>query len=295
MFFLNLTLINFIGIISHWVDSKQTSHCSQTGKQFGLFERKHHCRVSGQILVAEVCNHKEVIPDLGWYIPQRISDEKIGKESIDVLEDVFLLVEKKSEFIAMMDRPWLKCNKKENSQTSMPVYFNNILKLRPSSIHLSQCPVFCQEISFVEELGNGNDNSFKFTKLHIDGPMIIQSSKGLSQDIVEEKKQRQLERRKKIEKKRKKENKERLKRMELKEHEREQERLIRLQEKKEKKQRDKESRRSEEEQEQSAKKTTKSIQSEARKFGSNSIEPQKASSQSQELAAAMEKRRAKNA
>jgi hypothetical protein len=209
------------------------------------------------------------------------------------MEDVFLLVEKKSEFIAMLDSPWVKCNKKGNSQSTLPVSFNNILKLRPSSIHLSQCPVFCQEISFVEEQGKGSDDVFKSTKSHIEGPMIIQSSKGLSQDVVEEKEQRKLERKKKIEKKRKKENRERLKRMALKEEEREQERLIRLQEKKEKKQRDKELRRSAEEQEQSTKKTTKSFQSEGRKFGSNSNTEQKPS-QSQELSAAMERRRNKN-
>ena len=38
-----------------------------------------------------------MIPDLGCYQPERVADAFIGVESIDIMEDIVLLCDKKSE------------------------------------------------------------------------------------------------------------------------------------------------------------------------------------------------------
>jgi hypothetical protein len=44
----------------HWIEDKQVTHCPVTGKKFGLFARRHHCRISGGIYSEEVCNFRSV-------------------------------------------------------------------------------------------------------------------------------------------------------------------------------------------------------------------------------------------
>jgi hypothetical protein len=48
----------------HWVADQQVTHCPVTGKKFGLFVRRHHCRISGGIYSEEVCNFRFVQVDI---------------------------------------------------------------------------------------------------------------------------------------------------------------------------------------------------------------------------------------
>lgn len=87
-----VTLVNRVLIVH------QVATCPLSGKPFGLFTRRHHCRVSGQILVDECCDYRQYLPDFGYYASQqRVADSHIGLSSCDPLEDVMLFCDKKSE------------------------------------------------------------------------------------------------------------------------------------------------------------------------------------------------------
>lgn len=55
----------------HWIEDKQATHCPVTGKKFGLFVRRHHCRISGGIYSEEVCNFRQL--DLAYHIYCRLT------------------------------------------------------------------------------------------------------------------------------------------------------------------------------------------------------------------------------
>ncbi len=43
--------------ISHWLPDEQVLACPLSGKKFGMFERRHHCRISGGVYADEACNY----------------------------------------------------------------------------------------------------------------------------------------------------------------------------------------------------------------------------------------------
>ena len=43
--------------IDHWIPDEKVSKCPLTSKDFGLFCRRHHCRISGGVYTDEVCNY----------------------------------------------------------------------------------------------------------------------------------------------------------------------------------------------------------------------------------------------
>lgn len=49
-----------------------------------------------------VCNYLTVLPDLGWYTPQRVSDPAIGIPSVEPQEDIVILSDKKSEVLSLL-------------------------------------------------------------------------------------------------------------------------------------------------------------------------------------------------
>ena len=85
----------------YWINSKTVPVCPETGQKFGfIFNRKHHCRITGKVFSNEVCHRQLLIPDKGWYKPQRVFEGVVGLVSQDMREDLVLESEKKTEIIA---------------------------------------------------------------------------------------------------------------------------------------------------------------------------------------------------
>jgi myosin-1 len=58
---------------SMWLKDGDVKKCPDTGAVFGvLWNRRHHCRATGLIYMDEKCADKVVLPDVGWYEPQRV-------------------------------------------------------------------------------------------------------------------------------------------------------------------------------------------------------------------------------
>ena len=90
---------------SNWVNDKNVTVCSETGVKFGMFfNRRHHCRITGKVFSNEVCNRLMLIPDRGYYKPQRVFEGVVGLFSQDMREDLVLESEKKTEIIACLQQ-----------------------------------------------------------------------------------------------------------------------------------------------------------------------------------------------
>jgi myosin I len=87
---------------THWQEDQNVVKCTATGTPFTLFNRRHHCRVTGKIFTDAVCNYLTTLPDLGWYTPTRIFDGVIGMVSTEQLEDLLLLVDRKTEMVGII-------------------------------------------------------------------------------------------------------------------------------------------------------------------------------------------------
>jgi hypothetical protein len=55
-----------------------------TGVEFGIMNRRHHCRLTGNICVDSACNVRLPLPDLGYEEPERVSDPVLGMFSVCV-------------------------------------------------------------------------------------------------------------------------------------------------------------------------------------------------------------------
>ena len=187
-------------------------------------------RISGLIFADEACNYYQVIPDKGWYTPQRVSDSYIGLESTEVLEDMLLSCEKKTEFISLLKTQWQLKNKKD-----LPIKFGAQWDMRQSSLPSIASQVPARRIVFAEMPSNkkssGEELGLKADKTDNDTLKIL-APVGLSYDVVEERSRKKKERQKIMEKQRKLEAKARQERQILREEERERERIQRIQEKK---------------------------------------------------------------
>ncbi|KAH8068346.1 hypothetical protein JL721_6925 [Aureococcus anophagefferens] len=52
-----------------WQKNGDVLECPASGKKFGVFARRHHCRSSGRIYAAEACEARQAFPDRGWPSP----------------------------------------------------------------------------------------------------------------------------------------------------------------------------------------------------------------------------------
>ena len=80
-----------------WAKDDSSAKCSVSNAPFSMFNRRHHCRVTGQLVSASASMHKQLLPDLQLHTAQRISDPVVGLVSTDPLEDIVVLTSRKSE------------------------------------------------------------------------------------------------------------------------------------------------------------------------------------------------------
>lgn len=227
---------------SNWIPDREVSKCPITQASFGFFLRRHHCRASGGIFSYSCLELKQALPDRGWYQPERICDASFGLESDSVAEDVILLLSRKSELVALLRDNFAKVN----NSAKINITYSNSCRLRKSPVtELSQ--VVASSITLQEGSPTAKSSKSKNNANHrVEDEYLlglslnkdslqIQVAPGLSVDIVEERRKRQLERRKIADAKRKALDEERRKRAAKKERQREKEHQARLAEKKAKK------------------------------------------------------------
>ncbi|KAL7693220.1 putative FYVE zinc finger, myosin head, motor domain, class I myosin tail domain-containing protein [Plasmopara halstedii] len=236
---------------SNWADNKSTMVCMATGKKFGLFNRRHHCRYTGNIYCSDVCKQLEVVPDLGFYTPVRVYDNVIGLMSTEMPEDQLLLSEKKTEIaVTLVDAI------RSLASVVTPINFKDSIRLRrAASAGLSRTPT--QQFQFVasdQDRITGDANNVR-----------IEVAPGVPDEYIRKRRKREKTRRKKLERQREEELAIRAQRQQQRSQEREAERLRRVAEKKAKKQAEKEARKHA----LTSKKSTKGSMDSVRKFGEN--------------------------
>ncbi|KAI9906887.1 hypothetical protein PsorP6_003602 [Peronosclerospora sorghi] len=213
---------------SNWVDNKSAIVCMATGKKFGLFNRRHHCRYTGKIYCNEVCKQLEVVPDLGFYTPVRVYDKVLGLICTEMPEDQLLVSEKKTEIaVTLVDAI------RSLTNVVTPITFSDSIRLRRTPIALlSKTP--SQQIQFL---------SSKHDRIVADANNItIHVAPGVPDEYIRKRRKREKARRKKVERQREEDLAIRAQRQEQRSREREAERLRRVAEKKAKKQTEKEAR-----------------------------------------------------
>ena len=193
------------------------------------------------------------LPDSSLAAPQRIGDPYIGLISMQQLEDILLICNKKSELLSLLLINWSKCNGK----SELPIIFSNTAVLKPGAFSsLVRSPA--NEIIFKEGWtvippvpvapANNKRKGGKQKHIHygdtyglqfsLDGvpngskKLSIFSEPGLPHDVVEERNKRRQQRQKKAEQRRKREEKERQERKQAKDEQRELERQAQLADKK---------------------------------------------------------------
>eukprot|EP00501_MAST-03F_sp_TOSAG23-6_P001367 GSMAST32.ASY1.ANO1.1421.1 assembled CDS len=122
---------------SHWLPDSQCDACMQTGKVFGkIFNRRHHCRLTGNQYSDSVCNALVLLPDLGWYTPQRVHDGAIGFASTEMREDTVLLSQRKTEIAAILHE---RCAKDKLMKRF--IYFSNQIRPKQAPMKELSCTV----------------------------------------------------------------------------------------------------------------------------------------------------------
>ena len=232
-----------------WQKDDLVRKCPVTGNEFTLFQRRHHCRASGNVYHDKACNYKQPLPDSGLPGDERVGDPYIGLISMQQLEDMLLICNKKSELLSLLLTHWSKCNGK----SALPVAFGNSTNLR-AGIYPKLVRIPAPEILFKEgwtvipaapalpannKRKGGKQKAIPYSDTYglqfsIEGAtrLTVYSEPGLAHDVVEERNKRRQQRQKKAEQRRKKEEKERQERKQAKDEQRELERQAQLAEKK---------------------------------------------------------------
>lgn len=224
---------------SHWLDNKSTMVCMATGKKFGLFYRRHHCRYSGKIYGNEVCKQLECVPDRGYYTPVRVYDGGMGYFSTEFLEDQLLASEKKTEIaVTLVDA----IRNLTNRATS--IKFRDDLTLRTAALNpvtssLARTP--SQRIQFSAS-SKALKNSSGYIISGDATKVTIQVEPGVPEEYIRKRRKREKARRKKLELQREQELEIRAQRQADREKVREAERIRRVAERKAKKQAEREAR-----------------------------------------------------
>ena len=89
-----------------WPNKENVKNCMKTGKAFSMLLWKHRCNASGDIVINDVSELTQCIPDYGYYKPTRVSDDYFGVRSCDQIEDFLLVCDKKTEFLGLLLIEW---------------------------------------------------------------------------------------------------------------------------------------------------------------------------------------------
>jgi myosin-1 len=257
------------------VEDPRAAKCAASGTAFGMFTRRHHCRMSGKCYVDAQTQYTQALPDSGYYHEQRVADAYLGMESTDLCEDVLLMCARRTELLALLNQRWqiLGCS------DTIPVRFSNSFKLTPGLTGdngggkhgffskagaLTQSSVLTADVTFTEN----NSAPAKKVKGRRGGApaaktaqeivldlfdvrvesdkqkFVISAAPGLDHDVVIEKQKRAAKRQKKKLEKRRILDAERAERAAVREEQRERERQVRLAEKKAKKAAEREAKKS---------------------------------------------------
>ncbi|GMI22820.1 hypothetical protein TeGR_g6450 [Tetraparma gracilis] len=222
---------------SNWMRDAEVKACMHTSVNFSLFNRRHHCRYSGQIFCDQACSYTTTLPDFGWYTPQRIYDSNIGIASTEMLEDLMLYTDRKSELVATLVDV---CKKK--AKNKIAVKFVDSLRLSAAPVRGMGLAPAKAEISFVSAnpdrtaaFGGRLDASMKFDKNSQRYVVCVPRDGGLDEQVMKDRAARIKKRQRKLDKRRQREREARQAAAEAREAEREAERQERLDEKRRKK------------------------------------------------------------
>jgi len=224
---------------AHWQLDDSASACPDTGTSFGLFTRRHHCRLSGRVYCDAALQAKQPLPDLGWYEPQRVHDSLIGLAPTEPVEDQLLLTQRKTEIVALL----LRCcgdAAKRDSTSEPPLMVSDSMRVRgaaglPDGISATPtCELRFAEDGHIWQLGvaveagrSGGGGGGAGT-CRISVPRCF----GVSEEAVASRAKRDAKRAKKLAAQREAEAAERAKRSKKREAKREAERKARIAEKK---------------------------------------------------------------
>lgn len=217
-------------MVGHWVGDATQKSCFATGTPFSLFQRRHHCRVCGQLFIDAACDSLQAVPDMGHYSPVRVCDACYGVESTSPCEDLLLLSARRTELVSVLRTAWTKCPYREDE---LGIAFQNGFRF---ARHVGSADCI-DEVVFTEAARSAVPVVGFDVSLTVNGrKLVIASQPGLPHDVVEEKKKRQVARQKVAADKRKRIELERADRTARREQERERERLQRLADKRARKQ-----------------------------------------------------------
>ncbi|KAJ1455086.1 P-loop containing nucleoside triphosphate hydrolase protein [Pelagophyceae sp. CCMP2097] len=87
-----------------WEKNADVKVCPATGLKFSMFERRHHCRASGRIFSDKPTEAMQLLPDLGWFTPQRVAADLVGLHADEPLEDLVLSLERRTEAVGVLLR-----------------------------------------------------------------------------------------------------------------------------------------------------------------------------------------------
>lgn len=65
----------------HWINDNEVTNCPKCKAQFGVLERRHHCRKCGNIFCHKCSNNRMDLPDMGYGEPVRVCDYCFERET----------------------------------------------------------------------------------------------------------------------------------------------------------------------------------------------------------------------
>ena len=177
---------------SLWVPDKAAPACALTGLKFGLMMRRHHCRLSGRVLCDDACGYLPALPDLGWHERVRVARSLMGTASIEPLEDVVLLTDKKTELLNVL----LNLARDDPSRQPYEPSFQEAIELQRTEAALTRLPA--SRLTFAASAKLRAPRAPK-----VDGAcLVVEVPVGLDHQVVEEIAKRARKRRKAAEKRR---------------------------------------------------------------------------------------------
>jgi len=214
--------------VAHWVPDASSDVCAATGARFALFNRRHHCRVCGNIFVDAACDSLACVPDLGHYSPVRVCDGCVGVESVAGCEDMVLLAARRTELVCVLQAAVAKL-----TGADLAIQFSNSSKLDCASCPPSASQSPAAEVALTDAAKTAAFAPGFSVSVTVNGSkLVLAGQPGLPHEVVDEKQRRQQARRKKASERRRQEEAERAERAAVREAAREQDRVARLAEKK---------------------------------------------------------------